>query len=112
MSRGWGFSLLLVGMLGLNGCAAGIATSAAGILVRSARGTPQSNAHLTPEAVRACRTHAAQYGTVHVIDVEQRARSRIIVWGTVSDGQGRRSFQCTFGERIVAFQLRAITPRR
>jgi hypothetical protein len=106
------WSLLIGGMLALGGCAAGIAASAIGVAARSARGEPQSNEHLRPAAAQACSAHAAQYGAVHIIDVEQHATSRIIVWGTVNEGQQRRSFQCTYGTRITRFRLRAITPRR
>ena len=55
---------------------------------------------------------AAQYGAVHVIDVEQHSLSKIIVWGTVGEGQQRQSFQCDFGTKMTGFKLRPITPRR
>jgi len=111
MHRHWSCSLLIAGMLALGGCAAGIAASAVGMAVRSARSEPRSNAHLGSMAARACSAHAAQYGTVHVIDVEQRSASRIVVWGTVGEGLERRSFECRFGTQIAHFRLRAITPR-
>ena len=103
------FAAVLLLMLALGGCAAGIAASAVGLAARSAQGTPASNAHLKPQAREACSAHAAQYGTVHVIDVEQRNASRIIVWGTVTDAtQRRRSFQCDFRTAITSFKLRPI----
>ena len=99
-------ALLLATMLG--GCVAGIAASAVGLAARSAQGTPASNEHLKPQAREACSAHAAQYGTVHVIDVEQRNASRIIVWGTVADAAQKRSFQCDFRTAITSFKLRPI----
>jgi hypothetical protein len=93
---------------GVSGCAAGIAASAVGLAARSAQGTPASNAHLRPQAREACSAHAGQYGAVHVIDVEQRNASRIIVWGTVTDAARKRSFQCDFRTAITSFRLRPI----
>lgn len=104
-------SLLVVSALSLGGCVAGIAASAVGMAVRSAQGEPQSNQHLQPAATQACSAHASQYGAVHIIDVEQRTVSRIIVWGTVGDGKGRRSFECSYETKITGFKLRAIAPR-
>jgi hypothetical protein len=89
-----------------------MAVSAAGLAAQSARGAPQSNASLQPEARKACEAQAAQYGAVHVIDVEQHSLSKIIVWGTVGEGQQRQSFQCDFGTKMTGFKLRPITPRR
>jgi hypothetical protein len=104
--------LLVAGALSLQGCVASVAASAVGMAARSARGQPQSNEHLQSVARQACEAHAAQYGATHIIDVEQRSTSRIIVWGTVDDGKQRRSFECGFGTRITGFKLRAITPGR
>ena len=42
-------------------------------------------------AAQACRAHAAQFGTVHIIDLEQRSPSKIVVWGTAT-GSNRRSY--------------------
>lgn len=105
------FALLLLG-LSLGGCVAGIAASAAGMAVRGAQGEPQSNAHLQPAARAACSAHAARFGAVHVIDVEQRSADRIIVWGTVADARERRSFECGFRDRITTFKLRPIRAAR
>ncbi len=99
-------------MLALRGCAASLAASAIGLAVRGAQGEPQSNERLGPGATQACSAHAAQYGAVHIIDVEQRSTSRIVVWGTVNDGQERRSFECAYRTQITNFKLRVITPRR
>ena len=104
--------VVLMSGLALSGCVAGMAVSAAGLAAQSARGTPRSNEHLLPEARKACEAYAAQYGAVHVIDVEQRSVSKIIVWGTVGDDRQRRSFQCDFGTRMTGFKLRPITASR
>jgi len=104
--------VVLMSGLALSGCVAGMAVSAAGLAAQSARGAPQSNASLQPEARKACEVYAAQYGAVHVIDVEQHSLSKIIVWGTVGEGQQRQSFQCDFGTKMTGFKLRPITPRR
>lgn len=100
--------LLLTGLLLLGGCVAGMATSAIGMAVQGARGRPQSNEQLRPVALTACTARAVQYGTVHVIDVEQASPSRIIVWGTVADAAQKRSFECRFGKAITRFTLRPI----
>ncbi len=99
---------LLISLFALSGCAAGIAASALGAAVRSAKGQPQGNDHLKPVAVQACSAHASQFGTVQIIDVEQRTLSKIIVWGTATSGAGRRSFECAYTTKVVGFQLRAI----
>ena len=105
-------TLLVIGALPLGGCVAAMAASAAGMAAQSARGRPVSNEHLRPAARTACEAHAAQYGAVHIIDVEQRSVSKIIVWGTVDDGRQRRSFECSYGTKMTGFKLRAITPIR
>ena len=104
--------LMVVSSLAVAGCVAGMAANAVALAARSAQGQPQSNEHLQPAARQACSAHAAQYGSVHIIDVEQRTASRIIVWGTVDNGAERRSFECSFGAKITGFKLRPITPRR
>ncbi len=103
---------LLLLALPLGGCVAGIAASAAGMAIRSAQGEPQSNEHLRPAAREACSVHGAQYGAVHIIDVEQRSAGKIIVWGTVTDARERRSFECAFTARIAGFKLRVIKAQR
>ncbi|MCY7340023.1 MAG: hypothetical protein LH465_08780 [Sphingomonas bacterium] len=90
---------------------AGIASSAVGMAVRGARGEPQANGNLQPAARDACSAHAAQFGAVHIIDIEQRTPSKLIVWGTVDDGQRKRSFECSFGTKITGFTLRPIAAR-
>ena len=74
---------------------------------QSARGRPVSNEALQPQARAACSAQAARYGTVNVIDVEQHRVDKIIVWGTVDDGQ-RRLVPCDFGTKITGFTLRPI----
>ena len=97
--------------LPLGGCVASLAASAAGMAIRGAQGTPESNAHLQPAARETCDRHAAQYGTVRIIDVAQSRVGLITVWGTVDDGTQRRSFECRFTDRITAFKLREIRGR-
>lgn len=111
MTRHWPRLLLIVSPLALGGCVASMAASAVGMAVQSARPEPQSNQHLQPAAREACTAQAAQHGTVHIIDVEQRSLSKIVVWGTVDDGQERRSFECGYRTQITDFELRAIRAR-
>lgn len=99
---------LLLWALPLGGCAAGLAAGAAGMAIRSSQGEPKSNRQLQPTARSACSAHAAQYGAVHIIDVEQRSAGKIIVWGTVTDAKQRRSFECAFTDRIAGFKLQVI----
>jgi hypothetical protein len=102
-------SLVLLGSaVVLSGCAASLAASAAGLAMRSAQGQPRSNEHLKPLAVQTCSDQAAQFGTVALMDVEQRTAGRIIVWGTATSQAGRQSFECTFTDRIAGFKLRPI----
>lgn len=96
----------------LAGCVPMMAVSAAGMVAQSAQGPVIGNEGLQPQAREACSTRAAQYGAVHVIDVQQYSVSKIIVWGTVDDGKEKRSFQCDFGTKINGFKLRPITPPR
>lgn len=105
-------ALLLLLAPTLSGCVAGMAVSALSMAAKSARGRPVSNETLQPQAREACSAQAARYGTVHVIDVEQHRVDRIIVWGTVDDGQRKQSFQCDFGTKITGFTLRPIVPQR
>lgn len=106
--------ILILGASGLalGGCLAGIAASAVGMAARSIRGVPESNAHLAPEAAKACSERASQYGTVKVIDVEQQTVSRLVVWGTASQSAQRSSFECHYTTEITRFKLRPLTPSR
>ena len=92
----------------LGGCLPMMAVSAAGMVARNAQGPVIGNEALQPRAREACSTHAASYGAVHVIDVQQYSVSKIIVWGTVDDGKQKQSFQCDFGTKITGFKLRPI----
>lgn len=112
MNRHFGLFLLTASALPLSGCVAGMAASAVGMAARGAQGRPVSNERLQPQAREACSAQAAQYGQVHVIDIEQRSIAKIIVWGTVDDGKQKRSFECAFRTRITGFRLRPITPAR
>lgn len=100
--------LLVPGALLMGGCVPMMALSAVDMAVRSSRPTPKSNGHLQPKATESCKTQAAQYGAVHIIDVQQARIDKIIVWGTVDDGKQRRSFECSFGTAITGFKLRPI----
>ena len=102
--------VLLGSALTLSGCLPMMAASAISMAASSAKGRPVSNAHLAPAAEASCSTMAAQYGTVHVIDVQQASVGKIIVWGTAGEGARKQSFECHFGAAITAFKLRAITP--
>jgi hypothetical protein len=109
MMRTWPVvSLLAVTSIALGGCVAGMAVGAAGMAARAVQGKPRSNAELKPAASQACSAQAGQYGTVHVIDVEQRSVNKLVVWGTVDDGKQRRSFECSYGTKITGFRLRPI----
>jgi hypothetical protein len=100
--------ILLLAAVPLGGCAAAIATSAAGMAVQGARGEPHGNRHLQTQARETCSAHAGQHGNVHIIDVEQRGVNRIVVWGTVALDGERQSFECTFTDRVTGFTLRKI----
>ena len=64
------------------------------------------NAHLKPVALQQCTERARQYGSVYIVDVEQRRADRIIVWGSVTDSQQRRrTFECHFTTRLGSFKL-------
>ena len=90
----------------LGGCALQAAMLAAEALpaVRGPMGP--KNAHLKPQAIKACTARAAQHGSVYIVDVEQRRADRIIVWGSITDTQQRRrTFECHFTTRLSAFKL-------
>ena len=94
--------------IALGGCVPMMAASVVSMAAQAAEGSPRSNEALQPQARDECSREAAQYGTVHIIDVEQHSAARIIVWGTVDNGKAKRSFECDYGTRIVGFKLRAI----
>ena len=100
--------LLAGGALSLGGCVASLAVSAASMAAKGVAGKPKANEQAQPAAATECSTRASQYGRVHLIDVEQRSISKIVVWGTVDDGTQRRSFECSYGTKITGFKLRTI----
>ncbi len=109
MKRKIGLSLILLAAPTLGGCVAQAALAA----MELARYAPQpqraSNAHLKPAATEACSQRAAQYGSVFVMDVEQRRADRMVVWGSVTDAQQkRRTFECHFTTTLIGFKLREI----
>jgi hypothetical protein len=98
--------LLLLASPALGGCAVQAALAAAELApqIRAPLGT--RNAHLKPVAIQACTQRAAQYGSVYVVDVEQRRADRIIMFGSVTDAQQRRrTFECHFTTRLERFKL-------
>jgi hypothetical protein len=112
MNRLAAWALLPIAALLLSGCVAMAAVSGVGLAAQAAQGKPVKNEQFQPQARQACSARAAQYGAVHVIDVEQARIDKIIVWGTVDDGRQKRSFQCNFGTRITGFTLREINRTR
>jgi hypothetical protein len=104
--------LLIASAPALGGCVPMMAASAVSMVARNAQGPVIGNEALQPQAREMCSSHAAQYGAVHVIDVQQYSVSKIIVWGTVDDGRQKQSFQCDFGTRITGFKLRPIPQAR
>ena len=101
--------LLLFAAPALGGCAVQAALAAVQLARYIPKSEGPSNEHLRPQATQACTQQAAQYGAVHVIDVEQRSAGRIIVWGSVTDPQQRRrTFECHFTTKLASFKLREI----
>jgi hypothetical protein len=95
----------------LGGCALQAALLAAELAPQIRAPLGPKNAHLRPAAVRACTQRAGQYGSVFIVDVEQRRADRIIVWGSVTDAQQRRRiFECHFTTAIARFKLGEILP--
>jgi hypothetical protein len=97
----------------LGGCVASMAASAVGAAVSAIdRGNDRVvTADMRTVATEACRARAAPSGTVSIIDAEQRTDGRVTVWGTIEAGTGRRSFECVYNQRIVAFRLRELPTR-
>ena len=105
-------SLLLLAAPALGGCALQAALAAkelADEYVANPEPSYASLAYLEPAAKDACSRQAAQYGSVFILDVDQRRGDRLIVWGSVTDaGQHRRTFECHFTNKVVGFTLREI----
>lgn len=111
MTRKIALSLILFATPALGGCALQAALLAADLAQRLPRSEGPSNAHLKPAATQACTQQAAQYGSVYIVDVEQRRTDRIIVWGSVTDAQQRRrTFECHFTTAVAGFKLGEILP--
>lgn len=90
----------------LGGCALQAAMIAAEVVPQIRGPLGPSNAHLKPAALQACTQRAGQYGSVFIVDVEQRRSDRIIVWGSVTGTQQqRRAFQCHFTTTLTRFDL-------
>ena len=104
--------LLAASTFALGGCAASIAASAVGAALRASQSGQRASASqdLGPAASEACSTRASQHGDVSIIDVERRT-NKVIVWGTVRNGQERQSFECRFDGEISDFKLRPIPGR-
>ena len=103
--------LVLVLTPALGGCAVQAALAAAELAPQIRGPLGPRNAHLRPEAIKACTQRAGQYGSVYIVDVEQRRADRIIVWGSVTDSQRqRRTFECHFTTRLSRFKLGEILP--
>lgn len=106
MKRKFLLPLILFAAPALGGCALQAAMMAAELApqIKAPMGT--MNAQLKPQATEQCTQRAAQYGTVFIVDVEQRRADRIIVWGSVTDAQQRRrTFECHFTTRLDRFKL-------
>ena len=104
--------LLALGALPLGGCAASLAASAVGAAVRAAdRPDRAPSSDPGPVARAACTAHAAQFGTVKIIDTVYRSVARVVVWGAVEGPAGRRSFQCRWDGKIVGFELKEVEGR-
>ena len=109
MARKFRYALIALAAPSLGGCALQAALLAADLAGDIPRNHGPSNAHLKPAATEACTKQAAQYGSVYIVDVQQRYVDRLIVWGSVTDAQQARStFECHFTTSVVGFKLRAI----
>ena len=103
--------LLALASPALGGCALQAAMVAAelGPQIRGPLGP--NNAHFRPVAIEDCTRRAGQYGSVFIVDVEQRRSDRIIVWGSVTDARHqRRTFECHFTTAPGHFKLGDILP--
>jgi hypothetical protein len=106
MMRKIGLALILIATPSLGGCAVQAALAAAELSQYVPESNGTSNAHLKPAATAACTRQAGQYGSVYIVDVEQRRTDRIIVWGSVTDAeQRRRTFECHFTTAVAQFKL-------
>jgi len=103
--------LIVLATPALSGCALQAAMVAAELVPQIRGPLGPSNAHLKPVALQACTQRAGQYGSVYIVDVEQRRSDRIIVWGSVTDAQQRRrTFECHFTTALTRFKLGEVLP--
>jgi hypothetical protein len=103
--------LMLFAAPALGGCALQAALVAADMAQYLPERQAPNNAHLMPAATQACTKRAAQYGSVHIVDVGQHRSGRIIVGGSVTDAQQqRRTFECHFSNAVVSFDLGEVLP--
>jgi hypothetical protein len=106
MARKTLLALILLATPAISGCALQAALMAAELVPQVRGPLGASNAHLRPIATQQCTERARQYGTVYIVDVEQRRSDRIIVWGSVTDAQQRRrTFECHFTTTLRDFKL-------
>ena len=102
---------MLLATPALGGCAVQAALAAAQIAPQLHGPMGPNNAHLKPVALQQCTERAKQYGSVYIVDVEQRRADRIIVWGSVTDSQQRRrTFECHFTTSLGRFKLGEYLP--
>jgi hypothetical protein len=111
MTRKIPLSLIVFATPALGACAVQAALAAAELAPRIRGPLGPSNAHLEPEAIQECTQRAGQFGSVFIVNVEQRRADRIIVWGSVTDAQQqRRTFECHFTTALARFKLGEILP--
>ena len=105
-------SLLVLATPALGGCALQAAMAASELAaeyIPNPEPLMPSLAHVEPAAKEACTRRAGQYGSVFIVDVEQRRADRLVVWGSVTDAQQRRrTFECHYTNKLVSFTLRDI----
>ena len=107
MIRKFALALTLIAAPALGGCALQAAMAAAQLAQHIPKKEGPSNLHLRPQAEQTCKQHAAQFGNVQVIDIEQRRSDQIVVWGSVTDAQQKRqTFECLFTTKLAKFKLR------
>jgi hypothetical protein len=111
MTRKVLLALPLLAAPALGGCAVQAALAAAEIAPQLRGPLGPSNTHLKPAASQACTARAGQYGSVYIVDVEQRRSDRLVVWGSVTDPQRRRrTFECHYTTALTRFKLGEVLP--
>jgi hypothetical protein len=112
MTRKISVAAMLIAAPALSGCVVQAGLAAAELARYLPEAERPSNAHLRPAATEACTRRAGQYGSVHIVDVQQQRADRLVVWGSVTDAQQRRrTFECHFTTALVRFKLREIGAR-